>query len=261
MQSTNSDEVNQVNGLKKLKLSNSDEFGDYVCAKNKDYSSIQYKVERDFIESKLWRDINDHDLSSWGSTPSQQLQVIEGVIERLKRTGFHDTHYLLVELSFPRIALLDMVRDQSDESYHEILDLMLDRNRKLKSLCNRPNVRVLNNEMEYIHYLENGNVALKATNLTEKMKHIQEALKLAYMLYPKDEHPSIIMLKRELLQTEKLSVLKGVKMEYEASVCVICRVEGMKTRCGRCHKVYYCGIVHQREHWQVHRSSCQKLSK
>jgi len=221
----------------------------YTCAKNKDYSE-KYQAERDFVQSKLWRDINQCDLSSYGSTPKGQLSVIEDAIRKLKAAGLHETHYLLLELSFPKAALFAAVHND----YGKVLIVIEERSTRLNSLCPQPNVRLLNNEMEYIDALQPRSVS----EWKQRLKHTQNALRIAYILYPKDEHPTSIKLKRLLLETEQRLQAMDATVEYEDNVCVICRKTGVKKRCGRCHKAFYCGATHQRDHWKVHKVQCKK---
>lgn len=248
--------LNNVDDVRRFKLNNND--NQYYYAPN-NINKTQQKMddkqilaEEKFIQSKLWMDINNCDLSYYGDK-YKQLKIIENVISKLKHSGLHSTHYLFLELLYPLASLISICRKNEKDV---ILSILLNKSVMMKELIKQPNIRLLENEMEIIELL------LEDTNNTKYlqicMDHIKIAIKLCYILYPRDQHQSIEYLKKLLVKVEKNFIKKGIALQLESKICVICRKENVNNRCSRCQKAYYCNTIHQKYHWKVHKLSCKK---
>ena len=47
-----------------------------------------------------------------------------------------------------------------------------------------------------------------------------------------------------------------VEMEKGKSCCWVCKKENCVLRCGRCRRVFYCGVKCQKKHWSEHKHHC-----
>jgi len=59
---------------------------------------------------------------------------------------------------------------------------------------------------------------------------------------------------------EGLAILGRLRATLKAGPCLVCKEES-KTRCGRCRQVFFCGTVHQKSSWPVHKKECKPGAK
>lgn len=52
------------------------------------------------------------------------------------------------------------------------------------------------------------------------------------------------------------SASAGSKDQISVIKCAVCDITTGLMKCGACKNIYYCGKVHQKCHWRVHKSSC-----
>jgi hypothetical protein len=69
--------------------------------------------------------------------------------------------------------------------------------------------------------------------------------------------PLIRQVKKEIaLVFSGKNVAKTRPIGYE-NVCVVCRKSYKVKTCQKCRSVYYCGRIHQKQHWKTHKLNCR----
>jgi hypothetical protein len=99
---------------------------------------------------------------------------------------------------------------------------------------------------------------VQASNTVEVTAHrasftveLFRGLVMADLIRIRDTSELLEEFKRKIKDEE--SKLQATALER---CCIICQSKKDPLRCSRCKNEWYCGIVHQKEHWPAHRTSC-----
>ena len=124
------------------------------------------------------------------------------------------------------------------------------------SLIDQPNVRLLHSYLELLEIIHLNISNNNNNDYNEYVRILKMISKLTHILYP-HKHINCKLISDLLLKTEQTCHELNISFQHIPNVCYICQKNNVKHRCSQCKNVYYCGRLHQKIHWKIHKNICK----